>query len=276
MIVFFKPLVSVPMCAMLLAGCAAPPPPPEPVLPDGRIAVVPARYTPEANFNVYARGKSEASSELAKEGAAAGAAAGAVAPLQGPGVGVLLYPFIAPFTILGGTIAGGISGQASGAVRGLPDEEAAKVSAVIDQAIHQLGVHVQISRRVVERARHFGWQVELVQVAGPGSPKENLEYGDLRTQYDAVLEVVVDKVGMAARKGDPPRLALEFQMHARVVDWSGKGVAGVKALEWAARPRPYDKWASASAELLAADFDEGYETLAQYVWEMLFPQTGTK
>jgi hypothetical protein len=43
-------------------------------------------------------------------------------------------------------------------------------------------------------------------------------------------------------------------------------------LNWAGPPRSLDDWASGGAEVLASDFREGYETLAQYVWEMVFPE----
>jgi len=250
----------------------APWPQPGPKLPDGRVAVVAARHAPEAHISVYARGKTAAAKELRKVGREEGARSYGVGYGGGDPISLALLVLSEPVRREAGKLAGEEAAQKSAETYALSDEQATKVSALVDQAIHQLGISEQVARRVVERASRSGRQVELVPDAGPSTPKEARSYTGLSGQYDALLEVVVDKVGMAARRGNPPRLALEFQMHARVVDWKGKGAAGIRTMGWAARPRPFPEWTSASAELLAVDFEEGYDTLAQYVWEMVFPE----
>ena len=121
---------------LLLAGCATEPQ--APMMPPGPVAVVPARYPPEADFNVYARGKGAAAGELGTQGMASGAAAGVIVPLGMGPVGVAAYPIIAPFTILAGVVVGGTAGATYGAIHGLPADQVAKVSALVDQAVSQI------------------------------------------------------------------------------------------------------------------------------------------
>lgn len=256
----------------LLAACAT-----EPVvtprLPEGRIAVTFARFPPQANFNVFAAGKGPAAGELGAKGAAGGAAVGAIAPvaIAGP-YGIVLYPFMAPFTILAGAMVGGAAGIGSGLEHGLSTEDAEKVSALIDMAVSQLGVHEQVARRVVEKARKGGYAVELLPQLGPKSVGDVSSYAELRTTYAGVLELTMQQVGMEVRKGEPARVALVMKLSARTVCFVNMCVAGIKAFDWNGRPRAVSIWAERGANFLGTDFDGGYDTLAQYVWEILFPE----
>ena len=62
-----------------------------------------------------------------------------------------------------------------------------------------------------------------------------------------------------------------MEMNARVVDLDEKSVSGVMPLKWAGRPRPVGEWECGAEEQLSRDLEKGYETLAQYAWEILFP-----
>ncbi len=254
--------------AILLSGCAATQPGPR--LPFGPIAVVTAHYPPEADFNVYARGKGAAAGELGAKGVAGGAAAGAIVPLGMGPYGIVAYPVIAPFTILAGLVIGGTVGASYGAINGLPADQAARVNALVERAVNQIGVHEEVARRVVERSLSGGRSVDLRGEAGPRTRKDRPDYAELKPAYRAVLELAVDKVGMAARKGDPPRIALEMRLHARVVSLGDDGISGESRLEWAGKPRTLADWQAGGGDLLAAEFERGYETLVQYTWEDLF------
>jgi hypothetical protein len=252
---------------VFLSGCVTTPPTPR--LPDGPIAVVPARYPPQADFNIYARGKSAAAGELGGQGAASGAVAGALLPVSMGPIGVAAYPIIAPFTILAGLAVGSAVGVSYGTMHGLPAEQAERVGVLVDQAVNQIGVHEQVARRVVKRAQDRGMSATLAPEAGPRTAAERPDYASLRPTYRGVLELAVDKLGMAARKGDPPRIALEMKLHARVVTLGDAGVGGEVQLEWSGKPHPLGEWQAGGADLLAAEFEAGYDTLVQYTWETL-------
>lgn len=255
------------ICLTMMPGCESPPI--VPVMTSGPVAVVPALYAPAADFNLYARGKGAAAGELGATGAASGAAAGAVVPLGMGPVGIGAYPLIAPFTILAGIVVGGTVGASYGAFHGLTSEEAARVDTLVDRAVHQIGVHEQIARRVVEKSRRGTISTTLRVQDGPRDAKDNMRYEALKQTFPAVLELAVDKVGMAVRKGDPPRVALEMKLRARVVCLATSCVSGEQYLIWSGKPRPIAVWQSGGAELMESEFEEGYETLAQYVWERL-------
>lgn len=252
---------------VFLSGCVTMPPTPR--LPDGPVAVVPARYPPQADFNVYARGKGAAAGELGGQGAASGAVVGALIPVSMGPIGVAAYPIIAPFTILVGLAVGGAVGVSYGTMHGLPAEQAERVGVLVDQAVNQIGVHEQVARRVVERAQARGIPTTLALDAGPRTAEERPDYASLRPTYRGVLELAVDKLGMAARKGDPPRIALEMKLHARVVPLGDAGIGGEVQLAWSGKPHPLGEWQSGGADMLAAEFEVGYDTLVQYVWEAL-------
>jgi hypothetical protein len=143
------------------------------------------------------------------------------------------------------------------------------VEALVDQAVAQIGIHEQVARRVVERSLKGGKSVTLLDQAGPGDIVDAPDYADLKPTFRAVLELAVDKVGMAARKGDPPRVALEMKLRARVVTLGEDGVSGEKHLEWAGKPHDLAAWQTGGAALLAGEFEQGYENLSRYVWEIL-------
>ncbi|MEW5770141.1 MAG: hypothetical protein AB1831_07210 [Pseudomonadota bacterium] len=265
-------LVILLVALALLSGCVTTPP--APALPPGPVAVVPARHPPQADFNVYALGKGAAAGELGGQGAATGAAAGALLPVEMGPIGIAAYPIIAPFTILAGIVVGGTIGASYGAMHGLPADQAAQVRALVDQAVNRIGVHEQVASRVVARAQALGVPASLEAQGGPGSGAEKLDYAALRPAYRGVLELAVEKLGMAARKGDPPRIALEMKLRARVVPLGEGGIAGEQQLAWSGKPHPLGAWRTGGADMLAAEFEQGYDTLAQYVWETVVAPCG--
>lgn len=176
---------------LALAGCAIEPK--TPVTPPSPLAVVTARYPPQADFNVYARGKGAAAGELGTQGAASGAAVGVIAPLGMGPIGIAAYPVIVPFTVLAGIAIGGTAGASYGAIHGLPADQATKVEALVDQAVAQIGIHEQVARRVVERSQLGGKSATLLDRAGPSDIGDAPDYADLKPTHRAVLELAVDK-----------------------------------------------------------------------------------
>lgn len=254
--------------ALLLSGCAGAPV--SPTLPPGPIALVPAQYPPEADFNVYAHGKGTAAGELGARGAATGMASGAIAPLAMGPVGVVGYPIIAPFTILVGLVAGGAIGAGYGALHGLPANQTEIAGMLADQAVNQIDVQTTLARRVVETSPQHGPKIELRAQSGPRSNQDAFDYMAWKSTYRAVLELTVEKIGMPVRKGDPPRLALEMKLRARVICLSPEAcVGGEKRFEWTGKPHALGEWQAGGGDMLAAEFESGYSTLAAYIQETL-------
>jgi hypothetical protein len=244
---------------------------PLPKLSPGKVAIIPARFVPESNLNIYAQGKSAAAGKLGTHGVAEGAAAGAIAPLSDP-YGVALYPLIAPFTILAGALIGGTIGASQGLMHGLSAEDAQAVSTIIDNALGRMYVQAQVATRVTEQAQIIGYNVTYLTDVGPTTIEELPAYQDLALEdYNAILELSVTSIKFAAHKGDPPRLALEMKLRSRVVALSGSSVSGTRYIEYKSRPRIVEKWTANHGQLMETEFNTGYSTLSQYVCEIYFP-----
>jgi hypothetical protein len=257
------------VAALALGACATEPP--RPVLPagGGRIALVVARFEPQTNFNAYAQGKGAAAGTLGAEWAAGGAAAGALAPLQDP-VGVALYPVIAPFTILAGALLGGTAGGIQGARHGLSGEDAASVHKAVDEAFAALKVQESVAARIAGTAAARGRPLERptgAEALGPRNEKDAPDYRTLLAAgYAAVLECTVTSVRVVAKKGDPPRVALELALRLRGVDAGG---SSVRQLTYKSRPEPVARWAENGGALIRAELETGYRELADDVAALL-------
>jgi hypothetical protein len=267
----FRVIISL-LIIFAIGGCASTNQPQPPQLTPGKVAIVPARFVPESNLNVYAKGKNAAAGELAGQGAIEGAAVGAVAPLAAGPYGIALYPFIAPFTILAGTVFGGSFGAAQGLMHGLPEQDARAVSAIVENALGRLYIQDQVATRVMEQARTSGYNVTYLPDPGPSTIEEQPEYQDLATdEYTAVLELAVTSVRFVAHKGDPPRLALEMKLRSRVVALSGSSISGIRDFDYKSRPHVVEKWSANQGRLMEEEFNNGYNKLSQYICEIYFP-----
>jgi len=251
--------------ALALAACATEPL--RPLLPAGagRVALVAARFEPQTNFNAYARGKGSAAGSLGAEWAAEGAAAGALVPLQDP-VGVALYPVIAPFTILAGALLGGTAGGIQGARHGLSAEDAAAVRKAVNEAFAALKVQDSVAARIAEAAAARGRPLERApdaEALAPRNEKDAPDYNSLLgAGYAAVLECTVTSVRVVAKKGDPPRVALELALRVRGVDPGG---VSVRRFVYKSRPEPVARWAENGGALIRSELEAGYRELADDV-----------
>jgi hypothetical protein len=251
--------------ALALAACASEQPRPLLAAGAGRVALVAARFEPETNFNAYAQGKGAAAGKRGAEWAASGAAAGALVPLTDP-VGVALYPYIAPFTILAGALLGGTAGGVQGARHGLSGADAASVRKAVDEAFAALKIQEAVAARVAEAAAARGRPLErdpAAEALAPRSDKDAPDYKALLgAGYAAVLECTVTSVRVAAKKGDPPRVALEIALRVRGVDPGG---ASVRRLEYKSRPEPVARWAENGGALIRSELEDAYRELAEDV-----------
>lgn len=254
---------------LLAAGCATLPE--SPGLPPGAIAVVSLGTAPQVDFNVFARGKAAAAGDLGAKGAASGAAAGAIAPLQMGPIGIAAYPLIAPFTVLAGVVLGGTVGATYGAMHGLSPEQVEQVNALAERVVAQLGANNEIAKRLAVKASGRRHAFELYPQNGPVTKTKPPDYSGLRSRFGAVVEVAVEKIGMAARKGEPARIALEMPLRVGWVPLAGGGASGEKHFQWAGKPRTLNEWQAGGAAMLAREFEMAYESLSDYAAEYLVP-----
>jgi len=250
------------LAALVLAGCASEPPRPLLHAGGGRVALVAARFEPETNFNAYAQGKGAAAGRMGAAGAAGGAAIGASVLLLDP-VTIVAAPILAPFTILGGALIGGLAGGVQGARYGLSDADAAAVRKAVDEAFAALKVQETIASKIAEAAAARGRPLERAEAASALAPRSAKEFPDykalLGAPYAQVLEASMTSVRFVAKKGDPPRLAMEMKLRLRGVDAGG---AVSREFEYKSRPEPVARWAENGGALIRETLETGYRELA--------------
>lgn len=257
----------------LISGCATETriqPPPE--FPGGKVAVVPARFTPALSLNADADVKGAATAQFGAEGAGGGALMGAVVPLQMGPLGIVLYPFIAPFTIIGGTLVGGVIGTATGAMTGLPADQAAITRKLAQDALGNEGIQLTVAKLTESMLRQRGHKVFLVSDHGPADKSDFPGYADLAgTGVDGVLEVAVMSLGMAATKGTPPRISLEVKLRTRIISPRPNQVPYERILEYWSRPRPVEDWVANNNALLVDQIKTALDALAQDTADVYYP-----
>lgn len=256
------------VCIILIAGCSTvgvPRP-----IDRGPVALVTVSFPPEADFNTLALGKTSAAGTLGGEGALGGAAAGALVPLGMGPIGIVGYPVIAPITTLFGLVVGGSLGAGYGAFHGLSEAQVAQTRALSAQAMAKIDPQVEVARRLAAKLERTRLAVRLMPGAGPARREESRDYASLAGEFHAILELAMERIGMAAHKGDPPRVALEMRLRIKLLYPQGEDGQGTKTLDWAGRPRTLSEWRAGGPALLSQDFTRGYDDLAQYSLEMLF------
>lgn len=244
----------------------------QPEFPDGKVALVPAHFTPALSLNTYAEGKGAAAATLGAEGAGGGALIGAVVPIQMGPLGIALYPIIAPFTIIAGTLVGGVIGTTTGAIHGLPADQAAMTRKLAQDALGNEGIQLTVAKLVESILRQRGNNVFLASEYGPVDKADFPGYANLPgTGVDGVLEVAVMSLGMAATKGTPPRISLEVKLRTRVIIPKLNQVRHEQILEYWSRPRPVADWVANGNELLIDQIKTALDALAKDTADVYSP-----
>ena len=264
-------LSALALAIALLAGCASTRP--ESVAPQliapGRVAIVAARYAPEAAFNTYARGRGAAAGENGVKTAAKGALGGAfllpmvVASVVPPLI--VLAPVLAPIGAVTGAVVGGTAGVVSGAWNGLPSEQVAALHQPIERARREQAMQSAMAKRVLqEGAAMPHYQFAYLPEAGPASAADAPDYHSLKAEgFDSVLELGVASVGFEAMKGEPASAVFEMKLHTRVVPLSGQGSPIVRDLQHRGQWRGVPEWAADDGKLLQQELDQSYGALAR-------------
>ena len=239
----------------------------------GAVAIAPARFEPETNFNEYALGKGTAAARMGAGGAAEGAAFGAIAPLANPYT-IWAYPLIAPFTIIAGAVVGGAAGVGIGTMHGLTEEDADALHKAVDKALASLKMQEAMALRISEATKTIGrplvW-TDSVRNLAPRTDKEQPDYrAVIGAPFSAILETSMMSVRLSAKKGEPKRIALEMTLRVRGVDSVS---ATSRQFEYKSRPRPVSEWADKGGALIQEELEIGYRELADDVaaWLVAVP-----
>jgi hypothetical protein len=263
----FKLLVSI--LIAVVAGCAITPP--EPLLSSGadRVALVPAHFEPQINFNAYALGKSAAAGKKAAEGAGEAGTEAAIrlSPL-------LVIPPLYAASVIATSLVGATVGAGMGAILGLSEEDARTISTAVESAFASLKVQESIAKRLWETASQSA--VTLQRAAGvgnlaPRSPTEQPDYSAvLGALFDAVLETSMMEVRFDATKDE---VAMEMTLRVRSVEPTKTVLA---QFTYSSPRRPVSDWADKGGARILEELEAGYQHLAEQVSQRLLAAPRTK
>jgi hypothetical protein len=174
-----------------------------------------------------------------------------------------LYPFIAPATIIAGALIGGVAGSAEGAIHGLPADQASITRTLAQGAIGREGIQYEFASLVASKLEQRGRSVILVADNGPGDRNEKPHYTNLIAgEADGVLEVSIMSIGMAAVKGDPPRIALEVTVRTRSILAKQTHVPDERFMAYWSRPLPVADWVVNDNKLLIEQIKTALDALS--------------
>jgi len=262
--IWFQALSGLLWCG-LLAGCAdLPKPPPESTRAElGNVVITPARYPPQSNIRLFAKGKAA--------GAAKGAAAGATAGLAGVGTFAAagaLEAVIAPYLAVVMVPAMATGSAYLGAQSAVSGQDAAVLEAAVEHNLAALEVPDMLARSIAETANQdAGRDLPLFPRAGPTTPQAAPDYGLLgQGGADNVLEVAATKVGFTGGK----RLRFYLVARVRVLHVADGSQRYEREFVYQSDTYPAALWAKDQAALFQAELTRAYTSLAQSVVEQVF------
>jgi len=258
----------------LAQGCASPP---KPVLPGsvtetlrgqlGTVGVRTPEVAPDAEFTTPLRGVGGS----ALKGGAAGGLYGAVQALSagvsgGPlGVLVGLVLFIPVGIVIGAT---------SAAFDAVPEETARTIEQQIVDSARSIPVQDSFRRRIVEISKGAlkSPLIDLDGSSGTTDPTAALDHRSLEARrIDTVLEVGIDKLGMAGRGGADPNLSIFLIARAKLIQTAtGSTLYERDQITYVSAPRRFSEWGENAGALVRPELDKAYTALARNLVDVIF------
>jgi hypothetical protein len=125
---------------------------------------------------------------------------------------------------------------------------------------------------VASKLAQRGRSVILVVDDGPGDSTEKPRYANLIAGgADGVLEVSIMSIGMAAVKGDPPRVALEVAVRTRSILAKQTHAPDERFMAYWSRPVPVADWVVNDNKLLVEQIKAALEALSIDTADVYFP-----
>lgn len=160
------------------------------------VAVVPARYAPDADFSSYARGYSEGAAKGAGSGMLTGIAL-VLQVLAAAGPAVIVVAPVAGAVLAGTAAVGLVAGAAVGAASATPEEQAAAIERLAGSLAAELRLSEGIASVVMDSTIRFaGYRSEIVEGLGPTAASDQPDYRVLRARgFGGAIELRVSAVG---------------------------------------------------------------------------------
>lgn len=224
------------------------------------VAVVPASFIPDNNFNSFARGPTAG----AGRGAASGAIEGVKLSTQfGP-----FFPLVLPII----TASGAAGGAAVGAVFAMPADEADKMEEAVKSSLQQINVQENLAGDLVEAGseltRH---NFTLLKSSGPEDARELRDYHARELPgIDLVIEVAVTGIGFSGGVFPDRELSFYMDVRTRGIPLHDQVTPEVVETTYRSRPRKVSHWSTGGASALGREFENAYREIAKSTVEQLF------
>ena len=256
---------------ILQSGCAHKP---KPYLPEevraqlGTVGIVSARFRPDADLSVPAKGWLAGAGRKSARWAGKGASSVLVGGAQGCGgdsSGICAALVIA-FTVTTGVV-GGLAGGVAGAIQAEPSRDVSFAEEVIMTVIDSMNIPENLRDRAATVAQsQTSNNIVVVPNQGPASSEEKLLHTSLTEQgIDTILEISVSRLALV---GDwdlnPP---LEFQMNSRIrlVRTSDGNELYESSVDYLGGTRLFSEWADNNAQAFIETLDMAYQSLAEKI-----------
>ena len=183
---------------------------------------------------------------------------------------MLLPAFIAAGTI-GGAIAGEMGSGFEGGLKGIPTQEAAKIQALLNQALSELEIQRAMAEGFIAEGRK---RTPYLFIPLNGSERlfgdTKPDYRSLRDQgIDLVLETGVEKVGLNLGKGKDAQISVFMISRIRAIQPSDDSEIFSDTFYYESLPRTLSAWEAGPSKLREA-FEKGYGEIVETSVEKIF------
>ena len=160
----------------------------------GVISIVPAKYSPNPNFHIFARSRGAGA---AKGAAVSGGFAAAITVPAAVGAAGTIAVFPAAIMVAGLTSAMSVYGAISGSSKYVPKETADKIESVLDSSVTGMDAQNALARELTAITnREPRIQLVTPDPVGPDDASARPNYTAMKsTGVDTVLEVAVTEIG---------------------------------------------------------------------------------
>jgi hypothetical protein len=255
-------------------GCAAKTPPPR-LAPEtraqfGTIAVVPARFAPEADLLTPAKGALRGTGRGLGAGYKATEGLENLVPTSGDGlaglvIGTGVLAIVATSTLIGGVY---------GAVAAEPKATVEELEAVLKKAMAAMEVQKALGANIVEYGQaEMRYAFRLLLDQGPRSAKSEVDYRPLSGYgVDTLLQVNVLKFGLQGEQSVNPPLHLIMAVQTKLIRDADSTSLYERTFDYSSEDHKFTEWAANDAQLFRATVAGAYREVSEdIVIELLLP-----
>ena len=258
------------------SGCAHTPTPKPYLLdevwePRGTVGIVPAKFRPEADLSVPAKGWLAGAGRKSAVWAGKGFVGFFYGIGDSGGCGPDCVLILLAVSVTAGTV-GGLSGGVVGAIQAEPSIKVDYDEEAIKTVIASMKMQESLCSRVAQVAQsrtldHF----VVVTDQGPTSPEEKNLYGSLAEKgIDTVLEIAIPRIALAGNWDVNPPLQFQMNSHIRLLRTTdGKELYDFSS-EYKGISLTFSNWAGNDANPFFEELEKAYQFLAEKIVGKVF------